>query len=221
MNILGSNYLLSNAIKGVADPSVGYVNGNSIADVQSRVHSDGQLYQMNNGQGGDSFTYEAGNGNGVFATDKGDTVTLHGNWTDAKQYVQDAVTGIWGRLFTDDKGDKAVISGDSDSDGATVKLDNTPPPSYGPSSKAQISADITKIENDPKVQALGGKVDGLLNQKEIQTAIDDGTLTGDDKSFFSDVANNFNSFDTSDGGRTGGDGLVNVDDIAFHKGITS
>ena len=104
MNVLGGNYLLRNTT-GVADPATKYLMSTSEEDVQKRLHSDGQLFQMNDGKAGTVDTFVSGHGNALFATDEGDTVNLKGNWTNTHQYVHDVKSDIWGELWQDDQKD--------------------------------------------------------------------------------------------------------------------
>lgn len=89
-----------------------------------------------------------------------------------------------------------------------------PPPA--PTDANQFKDAIAKIENDPNVQAMGGKVDGLLNKQEIQKAISDGDFSGSQKDFWQNVADNFDKLDVQHGAYTGGDGLINAGDLSYN-----
>ena len=116
MRVLGGNYLLRNTT-GVADPATNYLMSTPECEVQKRLHSDGQLFQMNDGKAGTVDTFVSGRGNAIFDTDEGDTVNLKGNWTDTHQYVHDSTTDTWGELWQDDQKDcngnpeSVIISG--------------------------------------------------------------------------------------------------------------
>jgi hypothetical protein len=183
-SILGKNYLLSNAVKGIANPSVGYTNSNSLDDVQSRVHSDGALYQLNNAAGGDSFSFSSGNGSAIFATDKDDKVTLTGLWKDSKEVVTDSTTGISGKLYTNDKGEKAVISGEAD---VTIEKASSP------LSQGIIAPSANKISHGGQWEPItGGDKNSTLTLDKAKAALTKEGINADTKEALQKVVNNWN-----------------------------
>lgn len=216
MNILGKNFVTQNTINGVDGPAI---KGNTSEANQKTQYADGVLYQMNNGKGGDSFSYSSGAGNALFAADAGDNIKLKGNWTDTGKTVHDDASKIDGKLYTDDKGDSVVVSGS-----AKVDIDNTAAQSDKSTDSKQFDAGINKIEKNGGSSATPN---GVITKGELFVALFKDLLSGagskqfntKETDFWANVLQNFDKIDVNNGNNVGGDGAINSGDLA-NAGLT-
>jgi hypothetical protein len=216
MNILGTNFATKNTINGVNGPAI---KGNTSEADQKTKYADGILYQMNNNKGGDSFSYSAGSGNALFASDAGDNIKLKGNWTDTGKTVHDDASNIDGKLYTDDKGDSVVVSG-----GAKVDIDNTAAQSDKTTSSTQFDPGIKKVETNGGSRSAPN---GVITKAELFVALfkdllanpNEKTFSPKETDFWTNVLANFSKIDVDNGNNVGGDNAINSSDLA-HAGLT-
>ncbi len=109
MYILGRNFLQNNFFKGVAGPSLGYLNTGFLTDVPQK-RKDNTIHRVAT----DSFTFNGGNGVPE------DSALPKPNRVDPNQWVKDTKTGVWGRLYTDNRNESVLITDQN----ASVKIDN-------------------------------------------------------------------------------------------------
>jgi hypothetical protein len=195
--------------------------------------ADGAIYQFNDGNNSDAFTYSERNAakGAIFMGDSGDTLTLSGGWH-SKGYAQNQTPNMGtlaGQLFEDGNGHQLLVSGNVKLAGDVTGTSDKPVQgaggdqgaAYSTGNKEQLNKDIGAIE-DSKTNKPGGKVDQLVTKDEINNAIKDGAFDGNQakKTFWQKIADNFGKYDTVwkdpfTGGENGGnDHVINAGDVA-------
>jgi hypothetical protein len=175
--------------------------------------------QMNDGVGQQSLTIDektmSSTQKGILATDKGDTITLSGNWTETG--YQTVENGPGGKVYTSNNGSSILISGD-----ATIKVDNpnpTPKANFNATAD-QVKADIGIIEdNNP----LGAK-EKFVQKGEIEKALKDGKIDQARVPFWQSIVDHFSDYDNKKGwGGTAGanDNLIGFEDIEANTPLAS